>query len=103
MGKPTISKAVIANMKGTVGIVLWSNTDSQIEHEIGSIGSRRLDDLGLDNAPDGISIWEGAFAWTPGPWDCPADGQLDPDGKFRAPTDEEWVAIREGRSPWRSA
>lgn len=99
------SKAVIANMMRTTGIVLWFTTgtdeeESRIAMEINAIGSMRLDDLGLDDAPDGISIWEGDYVWQSGPYEAPNDGQSMPEGIFRAPTDEEWLAIRQNRSPW---
>lgn len=64
-----------------------------VEHGLG------FEDLGLDDAPDGISIWEGV---TKG-GQYIGDGEYsDPylDGTFRQPTDEEWAAIRAGRSPW---
>jgi len=55
----------------------------------------------LDDAPEGISVWEGhAVGYPQG-----IDGDYpdpDPDlvGTFRAPTDAEWAAIRENKSPW---
>lgn len=93
------SRAVVANHDRRVGIVLWYTDHSRISMEIDAI-SGRLDDLGLDDAPNGISIWEGDYVWRPGGYECPQDGYSDPVGKFRSPTDAEWQAIREGRSPW---
>lgn len=94
------SKAVVANWDSSRnGIVLWFSVDSLIASEIEQL-SRGLDDLGLDDAPNGISIWEGTYVWFPGGYECPQDGTSEARGTFRAPTDEEWTAIREGRSPW---
>lgn len=94
------SRAVIANHDNCTGLVLWHTADSYLDHEIDQLGSRRLDDLGLDDAPHGISIWEGTYVWQPGGYECPEDGMSMPDGRFRSPTDDEWVAIRDGRNPW---
>lgn len=93
------SRAVVANHKNATGIVLWCTDHSHISMEIEQT-SRRLDDLGLDDAPDGISVWEGCYVWRPGGYECPQDGTTDPQGEFRTPTEDEWLAIREGRSPW---
>lgn len=93
------SRAVVVNHDQCVGIVLWYTDHSRISMEIDAM-SRRLDDLGLDDAPEGISIWEGDYVWCPGSYECPQDGYSEPVGKFRTPTEDEWKAIREGRSPW---
>jgi hypothetical protein len=63
-------------------------------------GVSDLDLLGLDDAPNGISIWEGGIksvhVHTP---DCNEhDSWLA--GGFRDPTDEEWAAIRKNECPW---
>lgn len=92
------SKAVIASYSDG-GLVLWFTGDS-LYGEIDGAGSRDLDDLGLSGAPDGISIWEGHYAWSQGSWEYPQDGETYPVGKFRDPTEEEWQAIKEGRNPW---
>lgn len=94
-----ISRAVVANGTSSgAGTVLWC-AGPDIENEVRQISSR-LDDLGLDDAPHGISVWEGRYVWFPGSWEYPQDGESMPEGAFRAPTDDEWQAIREGRSPW---
>lgn len=92
------SKAVIA-CDGHDGCVLWC-IGAHIRFEIEECGLRALGDLGLDDAPHGISIWEGKYLWSPGGWENPQDGEMNPSGSFRAPTAEEWIAIREGRCPW---
>lgn len=93
------SRVVAVNTDGGRGVALWHTSDSDIAFEIEQT-SHLLDDLGLDDAPVGISIWEGSYVWRPGGYECPQDGSTDPVGSFRAPTDEEWQAIREGRNPW---
>lgn len=76
-----------------VGIALWS--------EIAEAGLTDLGDLGLDDAPAGISIWEGKLrAYQTG---NPLDGYDQDtclDGRFRDLTDEEWEAIQDARPPW---
>lgn len=93
------SKAVIAS-RGGHGAILWFR-GSAIEHELDAVGGD-LSDMGLDDAPDGISIWEGTYVTIRGGGEYDGDYDSEPSGKFRTPTDEEWVAIRENRSPWAS-
>lgn len=91
-------RAVVACTQGGAGVVLWS-FGGGIEALMDGTGPV-LQDLGLDDAPPGISIWEGVVGggeWSPGIEDY---ADIYPEGTFRAPTDEEWVAIRAGRSPW---
>lgn len=81
------------------GMIIWYiGADLQFEMEEG--GVRDIDDLGLEPPNDGIWIWEGRYAWSPGSYEYPDDGESNPVGEFRAPTDNEWQAIREGRCPW---
>jgi hypothetical protein len=90
------SRAVIAcNGKGN-GAVLWT-VGPHIRFEMDEGGLTGLDDLGLDDAPAGVSVWVGRYVATGG---YPDDGSSDPEGAFRPPTDDEWIAIREGRCPW---
>ena len=58
-----------------------------------------LKDLGLDEAPAGISIWEGKVHTTRG-YDGDYDAELV--GEFRAPTEEEWDFINHDDCPWDS-
>lgn len=53
-------------------------------------------DMKLGHAPPGISIWEGVFHLG----GSEGDAKPEPKGRFRPPTETEWAAIREGRSPW---
>lgn len=95
------SKAVVA-CSGDVGCVLWT-AGPHVDSYISESGSGHLEDIGLDNAPDGISIWEGKIITvhhhTPdmNEWDSWLDGT------FRPPTDSEWDAIRRGECPWDDA
>lgn len=89
---------MIANRNGH-GTVIWYDGPA-IAQEIEEVGLHGLDDLGLDDAPDGISIWEGNYFYSPGGFEYPQEGDYDPKGVFRPPTDEEWAAIRKGQSPW---
>lgn len=94
------SRAVIAYGK-TNGCVLWYDGPA-IACEIEEHGLRDLEDLGLDDAPEGkISIWEGTYVWQPGSYEYPLDGSTEPSGKFRDLTEDEWTAIKAGRSPWK--
>lgn len=95
------SKAVIACDGDGRGCVLWYEGGA-LDNEIRECGFHELSELGLDNAPAGISIWEGTYVWMPGGYECPADGDfvVGSASAFREPTEDEWVAIREKRSPW---
>jgi hypothetical protein len=64
-------------------------------------GLKELCDLGLDDAPLGISIWIGKYLTIQvSDGDYGREYDVEPKGSFRAPTEEEWSAIRQGRSPW---
>lgn len=96
------SLAVVACDGNGNGCVLWT-VGAHVAFEMWEVGLTQLGDLGLDDAPLGISVWEGKYHWQPGGWECPQDGEMYPKGTFRPPTDEEWTAIREGRCPWDEA
>lgn len=93
------SKGVIACTDSGRGVVLWA-VGAHLRYEIEELGFYHLGDLGLDDAPVGISVWEGKYIWQPGSGEHPQDGEVYPGGTFRAPTDAEWEAIRAGRCPW---
>jgi len=95
------SKAVIAKDSTYNGIVIWY-TGRDLEYMIDSFGCM-LHEICLDDAPHGISIWEGYYVIIPirsAGDDTDCDIEPDPKGAFRKPTEEEWVAIRAGKSPW---
>lgn len=91
------SLAVVASTDGT-GVVLWT-AGPHVSSMIEDIGGG-LEEIGLDDAPDGISVWEGGIKTvhinTP---DC-NEWESWLDGGFRSPTDEEWTAIRKNECPW---
>lgn len=94
------SRAVVACDESGGGAVLWY-VGADLVVEIEEHGLRQLCDLGLDDAPRGITVWEGRYVCTGrgGSEDCDAGTQ--PEGTFRPPTSEEWAAIMQGRTPWR--
>lgn len=92
------SKAVLAS-DGVDGIVLYT-VGPGLWQEMVEGGLSMLSDLGLDNAPKGISVWEGKYIWQPGTYECPEDGYTKPVGEFHAPTDEEWDCIKQNKCPW---
>lgn len=94
----SVSKAVVACDGCGNGAILFyfgSGFESDIECGIADLG-----DFGLDDAPLGISIWEGKHIWCPGGYECPDDGDFSLDGKFRNPTEKEWLEIKLNKSPW---
>lgn len=93
MARPPTCRAVVASRHG-YGTILWSVGHFSFDEFLSNTG-RDLGDLGLDDAPDGIHVWEGRMESGWGD-----DGDLDLEGTFRSPTDDEWNAIRQNRSPW---
>jgi hypothetical protein len=96
--KPSRGVIACGNDAGCVLYYVGAALANQFED-----GLCQLDDLGLDDAPEGISIWEGRGRWNRGPWDCPDDGDYELVGKFRPPTADEWAAIQRGECPWPAA
>lgn len=89
--------AIIANNNGQ-GCVLAYGGGATLRYEIEEVGCHALDDLGLDDAPEGISVWEGRYNTTgdagrPGYYDDSIETQ--PCGRFRSLTDDEWRCLRE--------
>lgn len=88
----TESIALVANANGK-GVVLAFD-GLGIESMIDGVG-REIDNLGLDDGPSGISIWEG---------ECRShrDGDDDAElvGAFRALTPEEWQRLATTGVPW---
>jgi len=91
------SRAVVARGDHG-GCVVWCSDDSMIEFEISASGNQ-LDDLGLGDAPEGISIWEGEYAYRTYDTANGIEHYTEPVGVFRPPTAEEWVAIMAGMNP----
>ncbi len=92
--KPSL--AVIASDGDGHGCVL-STVGVHIEFEIKEAGLHDLGDLGMDDAPRGISIWEGK---TESHRDHEGDVDTWLEGAFRQPTEQEWAAIVRGECPW---
>ncbi len=95
--KPSL--AVVASDGQGEGAVLWT-VGAHLNLEMEEIGLYRLDELGLDNAPLGISVWEGKGVWSRGPWEHPQDGDMELVGEFRDPTKLEWAFIKDNECPW---
>ena len=87
------SYAVVAS-DGTNGIVL-SYVGGHMHHEVEAWDSRKIEDLGLTDAPAGISIWEGKYISEISEYEA-----TTPKGRFRKPTGEELMEIVAGRCPW---
>ncbi len=91
------SKAVVACTGNGHGAVLWT-AGPHVQQMIDDC-SAALDELGLDDAPEGISVWEGKLeGGRSGYYGDDYDCELR--GAFRDPTEEEWSAIRRGECPW---
>lgn len=98
----TPSLAVVA-CRGGHGVVLWYGGGPSLAFEIEEGGLAGLDDLGLDDAPEGISIWTGRYVTKGGPsipGYCDDSIETTPKGSFRQPDANEWHDIRMGRNPW---
>lgn len=67
---------------------------------IDEAGVSNLCDLGLDDAPEGISIWEGGIKTVH--FHSPDCNEYDSSliGSFRAPTPAEWESIMKAECPW---
>jgi len=88
--------AIIANNNGQ-GCVLAYGGGATLRYEIEQEGLHALDDLGLDDAPEGISVWEGRYITTGGPevlGYCDDNITTQPYGRFRALTHDEWKHLR---------
>lgn len=86
------SKALVA--QGLRQGCLLEATGTDIGYELEG-GATDLADFGLDDAPPGLSIWEGRYHYDPG-YDSPngpAEGSSDPVGEFRKLTPEEWTKL----------
>lgn len=93
------SIALIASSGGTGVILEFDGTG--IEGDIETESSRRLDDHGLDNAPDGLSIWEGKLRVTSSRYDEDVDCELV--GEFRELSRVEWGLLETSGVPWEKA
>lgn len=92
------SKAVIARGERDISTVIWT-VGAHVRMDIEEAGID-AEDMGLIPPDTGIWVWEGKSTWSPGPWDCPQDGAVEYEGKFRRPTEEELKKIGENQCPW---
>lgn len=90
------SIALIASRNGQGCVLVYDGAGIQADIEKG-VGSTDIEQLGLDDAPDGLSIWEGKLmVWRE------REGEYDSDlkGTFRSLTEEEWENFRSTGKPW---
>lgn len=78
--------ALVCNNHQGHGFVLAVKPATVLANEVETIGTA-LADLGLDDAPWGVSIWEGTATWAGGEMyygmDGPADSYAEYTGAFR--------------------
>lgn len=89
-----LHRALVASRSGT-GVVVW--TDSK-EFDTILLDVNTLDDLGLTEAPDGLSVWTGhiRMIWTG--HNSQDDFVLE--GDFRSMNEDEYVAVTQNKNPW---
>lgn len=94
-----LNKAVVASDGIGNGCIICYVGNS-LHNEIYGARFTDLCDLGLDEAPQGVSIWEGSYIWQ-GDRDGPGGTMLtSANSAFRAPTEAEWTCIRAKQNPW---
>lgn len=96
--KPYVpSRALVACMGGT-GCVLEYVGDAITWHV--QEFSSQLDELGLDDAPDGLSIWEGSMGSRRVQTQDGDDWDYEVNGEFRDLKPEEWDKLKAGEDLW---
>lgn len=92
-------RLVVACMNGHGCVLHWIG--EQWEYWRDGCGTEELAAQGLDDAPDGLSIWEGKIVtWGP---DHNGECDAEPRGTFRELTPEEWNLLKAGGPPWDEA
>jgi hypothetical protein len=97
----TTSRVLIAMGPKSGAVLEYQGSGITIEME--EAGLYGLDDLGLDDAPSGLSIWEGDYVYEPGyvdGYEAPGEGMSSPKGRFRQLTPEEWATVSEAKPLW---
>lgn len=95
------SRAVVACDGQGHGTVLWW-VGGALWEEIEEAGIHGLSDLGLDDAPHGLSVWEGNYVQVA----CGTEGdgpEAALKGTFRDLDDDEAARVLERRNPWNPA
>ena len=95
--KPSL--AVVACDGNGHGVVLWT-AGPHIDSLISDAGVCNLADLGLDDAPVGISIWEGVVRGSRHETMDGTEYETHTEGTFRAATADEWASIKKDECPW---
>jgi hypothetical protein len=92
---------IASNGKGEGVILFTGGPHVRYELEEGCC-SAYLCDYGLDDAPAGLSVWEGKYLLEGNISYNDADGDIttQPKGKFRPLTDLEWEHVKNNKSPW---
>jgi hypothetical protein len=98
-GKPSL--AVVACDENGEGCILWF-CGAHLDFEINEGGMKTLGDLGLDDAPPGISVWEGSYVGTKSETMDGTEYDTEVMGEFRSPTPQEWTEISLNTCPWDS-
>ncbi len=95
------SHALIGAMCGIGAVLQHVGYDITMEIEE-SFAGYSIQDLGLEDAPDGLSVWVGHFDYsevispTAGDVDC----DVEPVGTFRPLTADEWSKLAAGEPLW---
>ncbi len=89
------SIALIANNCGTGCVLTYDGKG--ISYFIETSGSVALDDLGLDDAPEGLSIWEGRVKCYDSYF---GDHDEELEGNFRELYYCEWQRLAQTGEPW---
>lgn len=93
------SLAVVASDGSGHGCVLWT-AGPHISSLLRDAGVSDLADLGLDDAPEGISVWEGVVRGHKHETMDGTEYETTTEGTFRDPTEEEWASIKKAECPW---
>lgn len=78
------------------GVLLQANEPMLVVAD----GSDHLDEMCLDDAPEGIHVWEGHFHTREINTPDAHEYELDAHGKFRPLTAEEWAKLARGERFW---
>lgn len=96
--KPSLAIISFSQLKKQ-GLLLHG-VGGHIMFEVFEMGYIFSDDLGLiPPTSSGIWVWEGKYMFQP-EYEDPKNGFMEPVGKWRRPTEEEFLKIRDGICPW---